>query len=312
MAIINLWCDVKLVDVNVHPMKTEVRFKKPSDVRSLIVKGVKNGLLQKGLKQNSNLSAKTLRFFSSKPTKHNSHYESNYGASHYFELNQNKPYQKTFSEEMDLPSARVDEEPNLEIADETELLLGVAKAQLHENYIISQTKAGLVIVNQHAAHERITYEKLKSDFKNRKVESQSLLIPEIIELSGNEHEVILEFSDTMKEVGFNVENFGNSAICVRSIPAIIGCENVKSLIEEILEELIEIGISDTIENRVNAIISRIACHGSVRAGRLLKADEMNELLRQIETTPFSAQCNHGRPTFVQLKLSDIEKLFGRK
>ena len=190
--------------------------------------------------------------------------------------------------------------------------MGLAKAQVHLNYILAQTKDGLVIVDQHAAHERITYEKLKLNFINKRTESQSLLLPEIIELPSSEHEVILEAAEQLKEIGFEIENFGDSAICVRGVPALITTSDLKSLINDIIDEILTTGATVSIDNRIDAILSRIACHGSIRLGRSLNAAEMNALLRSIETTPFSAQCNHGRPTFVELKLHDIEKLFGRK
>ena len=166
-------------------------------------------------------------------------------------------------------------------------------------------------MDQHAAHERITYEKLKKQYVTKKVESQSLLIPEIIDLLGNEKEVILHFSETLLKIGFEVEAFGENAICLRGVPALLGLANLKDLIIDLVDELLACGQIDSIEARVDAVISRISCHGSIRSGRQLNAEEMNQLLRQMEATPFSAQCNHGRPTFVELKLSDIQKLFGR-
>ena len=191
------------------------------------------------------------------------------------------------------------------------LPLGVARAQIHSNFIVSQSENGLILVDQHAAHERITYEQLKQQFQIKRVESQELLIPEIIELLGNQKEIILEFADTLSKIGFVVEEFGEKAVCVRSVPALLGSSDLKVLIQDLIEELLVAGQFDTLQRQVDSIISRISCHGSIRAGRKMNAQEMNELLRKMELTPFSAQCNHGRPTFIELKLTDIEKLFGR-
>ena len=189
--------------------------------------------------------------------------------------------------------------------------LGVARAQVHLNFIISQSENGLILVDQHAAHERIMYEQLKLQFKMKRVESQELLIPEIVELLGNQKEIVLEFTDTLAKIGFVIEEFGEKAICVRSVPALLNLNDLKGLIGDLVEELLVVGQFDTLERRVDSIISRISCHGSIRAGRKMNGQEMNALLRKMESTPFSAQCNHGRPTFIELKLADIEKLFGR-
>ncbi len=310
-AVIYLWCSLDLIDVNVHPMKSEVRFKSPSDVKSLIVRCVNEAFIQNGLKSNKLLSSRISKSFSL-PTEKSIWRIDEPLNSFDKQKNENPIGQKSFSSENSWSSGKIDGNNNRDNEGAENFRLGLAKAQVHLNYILAQTKDGLVIVDQHAAHERITYEKLKLNFINKRTESQSLLLPEIIELPSSEHEVILEAAEKLKEIGFEIENFGDSAICVRGVPALITTSDLKSLINDIIDEILTTGATVSIDNRIDAILSRIACHGSIRLGRSLNAAEMNALLRSIETTPFSAQCNHGRPTFVELKLNDIEKLFGRK
>ena len=305
-AVVYLDCEPSLVDVNVHPMKSEVRFKFPKEVRSLIIHAVRDTLSRNGLKSTSTLSDKTMGLFSSNGRlsigKNVTKFDNLVVGSGHLKSEQIELYNKE-----GWLSGKV--EPD-SISD-TKSPLGVAKAQLHKNFIVSQSRDGLILVDQHAAHERITYEKLKKQYVTKKIESQSLLIPEIIDLLGNEKEVILDFSETLLKIGFEVEAFGENAICLRGVPALLGLANLKDLIIDLVDELLVCGQINSIEARVDAVISRISCHGSIRSGRQLNAEEMNQLLRQMEATPFSAQCNHGRPTFVELKLSDIQKLFGR-
>ena len=189
--------------------------------------------------------------------------------------------------------------------------LGAARAQVHENYILSQTSDGIIIVDQHAAHERLVYERLKKQMSLNGVSSQTLLIPEIIELSEQDSALLMEISVELDRFGLGIENFGGSSIIVRETPAILGEVNSKNLILDILDELKETSHTNLVKEKLDAILSRIACHGSIRSGRIMRAEEMNALLREMEVTPHSGQCNHGRPTYVELKLSDIEKLFGR-
>ncbi|MGA1760376.1 MAG: DNA mismatch repair protein MutL, partial [Paracoccaceae bacterium] len=189
--------------------------------------------------------------------------------------------------------------------------LGAARAQVHENYIIAQTETGIVIVDQHAAHERLVYEKLKTQMRENGVAAQALLIPEIIELSPSDCAMILSAADDLTKLGLTIEAFGGSAIAVRETPAILGRVNATDLVKDIMDELSDWGSSQLVQEKIEAILSRVACHGSIRSGRWMRAEEMNALLREMETTPHSGQCNHGRPTYVELKLSDIERLFGR-
>ena len=170
----------------------------------------------------------------------------------------------------------------------------------------------MVIVDQHAAHERLVYEKLKAQMEANTVASQALLIPEIISLSQDDCSRLTEVQDTLETLGLSIEPFGIGAIAVRSTPAILGDNNVQALILDVLDELNDQENTQVVKDKIDAVLSRMACHGSVRSGRRLRGEEMNALLREMEATPHSGQCNHGRPTYVELKLSDIERLFGRR
>ena len=205
------------------------------------------------------------------------------------------------------PSARV--EP---VAVEAEVLpLGAARAQVHENYIIAQTTTGIVIVDQHAAHERLVYERLKAQMAEKGIAAQALLIPEIVELSQGDAARLMDMAEDLARAGLVVEPFGGGAIAVRETPAILGVVDAKGMIHDILDELADLGDSQSVQVRIEAVLSRMACHGSIRSGRQMRAEEMNALLREMEATPHSGQCNHGRPTYVELRLADIERLFGR-
>jgi DNA mismatch repair protein MutL len=190
--------------------------------------------------------------------------------------------------------------------------LGAARAQLHENYIVAQTARGIVIVDQHAAHERLVYERLKRQMAETGVKAQALLIPEIVELSPTDAARLLDAAPALAGIGLGIEPFGGSAIAIRETPAVLGPVNGAALVRDILDELADAGVSGLVQAKVDAILSRMACHGSVRSGRQLRAEEMNALLREMEATPLSGQCNHGRPTYVELSLHDIERLFGRR
>ncbi|MEP2716445.1 MAG: DNA mismatch repair protein MutL, partial [Pseudophaeobacter sp.] len=192
-----------------------------------------------------------------------------------------------------------------------QLPLGAARGQVHENYIIAQTADGMVIVDQHAAHERLVYEKLKTQMAENGVAAQALLIPEIVELGSNDCARLLAHAEAMQKFGLGLEAFGGNAVAVRETPAILGEVNAEAMVKDILDELDDQGESHLVQARLEAILSRVACHGSIRSGRRMRGEEMNALLREMEATPHSGQCNHGRPTYVELKLADIERLFGR-
>lgn len=193
-----------------------------------------------------------------------------------------------------------------------ETLLGAAKAQLHKTYIVAETEDGLTIIDQHAAHERLVMERMKAALAEAGVSAQALLLPEIVELGDDRRQALLEMGETLSRLGMEIEGFGEGAVIVRTIPALLGNPDAKQLISDIAEELVELGGSTSLEDRLNHVLATLSCHGSVRAGRVLNADEMNALLREMEITPRSGQCNHGRPTWVRLSLADIENLFGRR
>jgi DNA mismatch repair protein MutL len=215
------------------------------------------------------------------------------------------------SAELDRPSARVEDAP---AADDTPAAhpLGVARAQVHETYIVAQTADGIVIVDQHAAHERLVYERMKAALESGAVARQALLIPEVVELDGPNAERLTARAAELAELGLVIEGFGAGAIVVREVPALLGQSDVRGLVQDLADELAELGDALSLKERLQEVCSTMACHGSVRAGRRLTQPEMDALLRQMEATPHSGQCNHGRPTYVELKLADIERLFGRR
>ncbi|MDC1283641.1 DNA mismatch repair endonuclease MutL [Amylibacter sp.] len=301
-------CDFERVDVNVHPAKAEVRFREPGIVRGLVVSGLRHALAEEGHRSSSTIADATLGSFKKFESSHDKeNYQMNYSRSG--SISKPNIDQVGFLELQNDFSARNQSE---EVFDELiSNKLGAARAQVHENYILSQTSDGIIIVDQHAAHERLVYERLKKQMSLNGVSSQTLLIPEIIELSEQDSALLMEISVELVRFGLGIENFGGSSIIVRETPAILGEVNSKNLILDILDELKETSHTNLVKEKLDAILSRIACHGSIRSGRIMRAEEMNALLREMEVTPHSGQCNHGRPTYVELKLSDIEKLFGR-
>ncbi|WP_333684489.1 DNA mismatch repair endonuclease MutL [Pontibaca methylaminivorans] len=307
-------CPTELVDVNVHPAKAEVRFREPGVVRGLIVSALRHGLAEAGHRASATVGAATLGALRR---------ESPEDAPRIYQMDhasvparaaawraQAPGTQTPGLAEMQAPwSGRVVEPAAAE--DTTTRPLGAARGQVHENYIIAQTGTGIVIVDQHAAHERLVYERLKRQMAENGVAAQALLIPEIVELSAGDCARLLEVAADFARLGLVIEPFGGSAVAVRETPAILGEVNAGAMLRDMLDELADQGESTTLETRLNAILSRMACHGSVRSGRRMGAEEMNALLREMEATPHSGQCNHGRPTYVELKLSDIERLFER-
>jgi DNA mismatch repair protein MutL len=190
--------------------------------------------------------------------------------------------------------------------------LGAAKAQLHDTYIVAETRGSVVIVDQHAAHERLVYQRMKSMLAAGGVARQGLLIPEIVEMEPDEVATLTDWSHELAELGLAIEPFGPGAIAVREVPALLGRVDAKGLVRDLLANVLSGGGTEALKDRLEAVCATMACHGSVRAGRRLTPEEMNALLREMEATPFSGQCNHGRPTYVELKLGDIERLFGRR
>ena len=206
-------------------------------------------------------------------------------------------------------SARVEPEPD---QTPTDFPLGAARAQLHETYVVAQTEDGIVIVDQHAAHERLVYEDMKRQMAEGGVKRQALLIPDVVELSEDEAARILARTDELAELGLELEPFGLGAVCVRATPALFGEMDVAGLVRDLADDFAEYEAGLALRERFEEVMGNMACRGSVRAGRRLNGEEMNALLRQMEATPHSGQCNHGRPTYVELKLADIERLFGRR
>ena len=319
-AAIYINCRPDFVDVNVHPGKSEVRFRDPQGIRSLIVTGIRQVIAIEGHRSSSTLSTAALGAMreqthqmpsanNEQVTKNSQNMDYN-GNKRFFTRDVEPAFQETWK-----PSARdfqtKDEHANF-IEEFESFPLGAPIAQFGENYIISQNDDGIVIIDQHAAHERLVYEKLKEQVKDNKIEVQALLVPEILELSEPEILVLMEYKDNLSRYGLKLNQFGINSIAVQEIPAILNSENIKKLIFDILDELTDLENSDTLEKKINAVLSRIACHGSIRSGRMLRTEEMNSLLREMENTPNSGQCNHGRPTHISIRMSDIERVFGRR
>jgi len=301
-------CDPAFVDVNVHPAKTEVRFRDSGLVRGLIVGSLRAALHEAGHRASTTVAGAALS--SLRPYVH-TYSTPHRPASPGFGEPATEFHAPLFSrDETNLASARVEQNP--ETPQTGHLPLGAARAQLHENYIVAQTNDGMVIVDQHAAHERITYERMKKAMENGGVVRQPLLIPEVVSLDPAEVDRIAARAEELVELGLIVEPFGPDAVMVRETPALLGQIDIAALLRDLADELVESGAALSLKERLDHVAATLACHTSVRSGRRLTAEEMNALLREMESTPHSGQCNHGRPTYVELKLSDIERLFGRR
>ncbi|WP_419741144.1 DNA mismatch repair endonuclease MutL [Ruegeria sp.] len=311
-------CDPTLVDVNVHPAKSEVRFRDPGVARGLIVSALRHALAEAGHRASSTVANATLGamrpeapqpiparvYQMDRPSQAARQAAYRAQSPGFAELA--RDYSGSIVEPTPVVTPVTAEEPTPQ-----DLPLGAARGQVHENYIIAQTADGMVIVDQHAAHERLVYEKLKTQMAENGVAAQALLIPEIVELPEGDCARLMAVADDLSRLGLTLEPFGGGAIAVRETPAILGEVDARAIILDILDELADQGDSQMVQARIEAILSRVACHGSIRSGRRMRAEEMNALLREMEATPHSGQCNHGRPTYVELKLSDIERLFGR-
>ncbi len=311
------------VDVNVHPAKAEVRFRFEAEIRGLIVGSIKNTLAEAGFRASSTVSDFALQSFTVENNTNPMNFQQrpNYSSGGYSrgnlaEANNISYYQpqhsnQIFSPAETQPFART-EAPSFDDETLKNFPLGSARSQLHETYIVAQSNDGIVIVDQHAAHERLVYERMKTEYNSQGVKTQRLLIPEIIEIGEDKTIDLMSKSAELAKFGLVVNKFGSSAIEVKEIPEILCKENIKKLIEDISSDISEYGEELSLKEHIEHILETMACHGSVRAGRLLNVGEMNALLREMEATPYSGQCNHGRPTYIKLKLNDIEKLFGRK
>lgn len=298
--------DPTRVDVNVHPAKSEVRFRDPGIVRGLIVSALRAGLASAGHRSSTTVANATLGAMQPEDT-----------GARVYQMDRPRTastptYRPTgFAEMPPQMSGRVEDVIDDATQTAEHLPLGAARAQVHENYIVAQTETGIVIVDGHAAHERLVYEKLKTQMAENGVAAQALLIPEIIEMSDGDAAQLLAVADDLSRFGLTIEPFGGGSIAVRETPALLGEVNAEAMLRDILDELSDQGSSTLVQEKLEAILSRVACHGSIRTGRQMRGEEMNALLRDMERTPRSGQCNHGRPTYVELKLSDIERLFGR-
>jgi len=309
------------VDVNVHPAKAEVRFRNAGLVRALIVQALKSALAREGTRAATTGGSATLAAF--RPQRSWDWRRSPAApAGAPFDYAESgtgfaAPAQAAF--DSGLPAADVRAAVSAAAAVDGEAAaetlahpLGAARAQVHETYIVAQTRDGLVIVDQHAAHERIVYERLKAALEKNGVARQILLIPEIVDLDETDVERLAARAEELARFGLALEAFGPGAVALRETPALLGEIDGAGLVRDLAEHMSEWDETLPLERRLMAVASSMACHGSVRAGRRLKPEEMNALLREMETTPNSGQCNHGRPTYVELKLTDIERLFGRR
>ncbi|MGH6923440.1 MAG: DNA mismatch repair endonuclease MutL [Propylenella sp.] len=299
-------------DVNVHPAKLEVRFRDPGLVRGLIVGAIRDALASEGFRAATSVGRATVSAFRPEPAP--PAHTRNGGWQGWA-----SPSPSGFGEAEQVGFAVIDRPSADARAGRIELdamavhrPLGAARAQIHENYIVAQTEDGLVIVDQHAAHERIVYEKLKAGLEGRPLPRQILLIPEVVELPRDDVERIASRAEELKEVGLVAEPFGPGAVAVTETPAMLGEVDAAALIRDIADDLAEWDASTRLRERLDRLAATMACYGSVRAGRRLKPEEMDALLREMEATPLSGQCNHGRPTYVELKLADVERLFGRR
>ena len=316
------------VDINVHPAKTEVRFRQAGLVRSMIVGGLRTALNAAGHRAATTVADSALSAFDAQPMQAG---QSGFGEPAMQTLNPQVPIsaqrqagQGGFSdlggystpnlpESINSYDAALAEPLSAQNADAlAKLPLGLARAQLHETYIIAQTADGFVIVDQHAAHERLVYERMKRDMAENGVTRQLLLIPEVVEMDEDLAEQLMARQAELAELGFELERFGPGAVLVREIPALLEKTNLEGLVRDLADEIAELGTALSLKEKLADICGTMACHGSVRAGRRLSQEEMNALLREMEATPHAGQCNHGRPTYVELKRSEIEKLFGRR
>lgn len=332
MLALFLEVDPSEVDVNVHPAKSEVRFRDAGLVRGMIVGTLKQVLAEAGFRASNTVGEATLAAFRPEHVSQN-------GGGHQGQFGQNyaTPFEPgEFARPLDMPvppvgfnepqsgfeaatenqgfapSGRVEPVSVFDEGDESDFPLGAARAQVHENYIIAQTNDGLIIVDQHAAHERIVYERFKAHLAQGDVPAQGHLIPVIVELPEEDCARLEEGAAALNKLGLELDRFGPGAVAVHKTPALLGNVDAQKLVRDIADEMAEWETQSTLEERLHAVASTMACHGSIRSGRRMQAVEMNQLLRDMEATPNSGQCNHGRPTYVELKLPDIERLFGRR
>ena len=316
LAALFLDIDPTMVDVNVHPAKAEVRFREAGVVRGLIVDALRHALAEAGHRASTTVARCARRDPPSCRERAGPTLSPRISGTSYCPIERNHGNRCGFQAPSTPAAGLAPTAPcTAEYTDEELAIdypLGAARAQVHQTYIVAQTEDGIVIVDQHAAHERLVYERMKSALADTGVGRQGLLIPEVVELTEDEVERITARTAEFAELGLILEGFGPGAVIVREVPAMLEQVDVQGLIRDLADELAELGDSFSLKERLENVCGTMACHGSVRAGRRLNGDEMNALLRQMEATPHSGQCNHGRPTYVELKLADIERLFGRR
>jgi len=323
-----LTAPAETVDVNVHPAKTEVRFRDNGLVRGLLVGAIKHALAGAGHRAATTVADAALgavrtggamplgtgggRYATAVGPTYNPGLADNVSQFHAplpgINAAPAAPMTDNLNAALDMVGAGAGPLPE----HAADYPLGVARGQLHATYIVAQTADGIVIVDQHAAHERLTEERIKTALASDGVARQSMLIPEVVELEEAAAERLLARSAELAELGLVIDGFGAGAIVVRETPALLGETDIQGLIQDLADDLAELNEAIALKDRIGDVCATMACHGSVRAGRRLNGDEMNALLREMEATPHSGQCSHGRPTYVELKLADIEKLFGRR
>lgn len=337
VAVLAITIDPAQVDINVHPAKADVRFRDPGLLRGLIIGAIREALTRQGARASTTGARDMVDAFrpAIRPAEGAGAMSRSFGGGLSDQNGQfgargdddalvsslHRPLETDsshgFSERdqpalsgIGSPAGRTDPPPPDDMSDDG-FPLGAARAQLHENYIVAQTADGLVIVDQHAAHERLVYESLKQSLHARQVPSQALLIPEIVDLPEEDCDRLMPHTEALRGLGLGLERFGPGAVAIRETPAVLGEIDGAGLVRQLVDEIAEWGAAGALAERIDYVAATMACHGSVRSGRRLTAEEMNGLLRRMETTPGSGQCNHGRPTYIELKLSDIERLFGR-
>jgi DNA mismatch repair protein MutL len=315
LAALYVELDPALVDVNVHPAKAEVRFRDPALVRGLIIGGLRHALAGTGHRAATTTAQAALGGFRPQgaPSPPSAAGFSAWRAGGWPQAAvAGLPGLEEVSARAEPTPGFSEPGPAAAVFDPVDFPLGAARAQVHETYIVAQTRDGIVVVDQHAAHERLVYERMKAEMAEGGVSRQTLLLPEVVELDPADAERVLARADELAALGLAVEAFGPGAVLVRETPALLGETDAGGLVRDIADDLAENGQTLALKERLEDVCSTMACHGSVRAGRRLTAAEMNALLRQMEATPHSGQCNHGRPTYVELKLGDLERLFGRR
>ncbi|OWV82609.1 DNA mismatch repair protein MutL [Rhizobium sp. N122] len=324
VAVLSISLDPALVDVNVHPAKSDVRFRDPGLVRGLIVGAIREALARDGSRAATTGASDMLRAFRPGFQSYAQRPQTAWSA----ETSPSRPYQPASGlgerpqasfDGLSMPTARAEPQfspqPAASASPSAETTgrypLGAARAQIHANYIVAQTEDGLVIVDQHAAHERLVFEAMRKALHSKRLASQVLLIPEIIDIPEEDCDRLMQHAAELSELGLAIERFGPGAIAVRETPAMLGEVDAHGLIRQLADEIAEWDTASGLSAKLEYVAATMACHGSVRSGRRLRPEEMNALLREMEVTPGSGQCNHGRPTYIELKLSDIERLFGR-